>query len=87
MKVLEMIRLRTLCRIRGLGIDIRVTGKEYFRGAKEELEVLYRHLEELRWIEADIECAKRYLSEEDYKKFKKISKKLKYRIERQGESK
>lgn len=70
---LSLLRLKCLCRIRGLSIDIKnQPNKEYYGGAKNEYQELYRHLEELKFIIADIECAKKYLSKEEKKEFEGI---------------
>ena len=73
---LSLIRLKSLCRIRGLSVDIDNAKSEnalnHHRGAKSEYEELYRHLEELKFIIADIECAKKYLSDKEKKEFEGI---------------
>lgn len=71
-RVLEIIKLKRLCRIRGLTLDIQ-NGHEYFKSAKSEYEELYRHLDKLKWIIADIECAYKYLSDDERKLFKKLT--------------
>lgn len=73
--VLELIKLRLKCRIRGLSIDIEnQKNKDYFRGAKEQFEELLRHLETgVTSIKADIECAYKYLSDDERKLFKRLT--------------
>ncbi len=78
-EILQLIELRTICRIRGLETDVRVVpikNKDYFRGAKEEMEVLLRHLDALKWIVADIDCATKYLEDDELKKFKYLRSKF-----------
>lgn len=73
---LTLLRLKCLCRIRGLSVDIDNAKSEnalnYHRGAKAEYEELLRHLDELNFIIADIQCAKKYLSKEEKKEFEGI---------------
>ncbi len=78
-RVLELIKLKIICRTRGLKVDVSTQeDKEYFLGAKEEFETFLRHLSDknqrptLRWIKADIECAKKYLSDKEKKLFKEL---------------
>lgn len=71
-RVLGLLRLKCVCRIRGLGVDINHGYK--FEGRLQEYEELLRHLEELRWIVADIECAKKYLSEEERESFERLKR-------------
>lgn len=73
-RVLEILKLKCLCRIRGLSLDVEnQKNKEFFSGAKQEMEELYRHLDKLKWIIADIECAYKYLSDDERKLFKRLT--------------
>lgn len=64
--ILELIKLRLKCRIRGLSIDIEnQKDKDFYRGAKQEFEELLRHLERIDYIKADIKCAWKYLNNEE----------------------
>jgi hypothetical protein len=73
---LKLLRLKCLCRIRGLSVDIDNAKSEnalnYHREAKAEYEELFRHLDELNFIISDIRCAKKYLSNEEKKEFNGI---------------
>ena len=62
--VLELMRLKAKCRIRGLEVDLS-NGHKYFESGKQEYEELLRHLEKIDYILADIECAKKYLTKEE----------------------
>lgn len=67
---LSLLRLKCLCRIRGLKVDIE---NGYKLGAGlNEYEELLRHLDDLNFIIADIECAKKYLSKKEKKEFEGI---------------
>lgn len=72
--VLGLVKLRNLIRIRGLKIDIETqNNKDFFKGAKQEIEELNRHLDSINWIIADIECGKsKYLSIPEVREFEKI---------------
>lgn len=69
---LALIKIKLLCRIRGLDVDIS-NGHNYFKSSKQELEELYRHLEKLDYIKADIKCAWKYLSKEERKQYLKLT--------------
>lgn len=76
--ILELIQLRTTCRIRGLDVDIKTqSNPDFFMGAKDVMETLHRHLDDLKWIIVDIECAMKYLDDDEKKKFKKLVKEIK----------
>ncbi|CAK0762149.1 hypothetical protein CCP3SC1AL1_3010008 [Gammaproteobacteria bacterium] len=68
-----LLQLKALCRIRGLETDIS-NGHKYFESGLQEYEELLRHLEELRWIIADIECAEGRLTDKEKRRFKEIKK-------------
>lgn len=75
--ILELLKLKCLCRIRGLGIDIsNATNKDYFNGSQGEIQELYRHLTKLDYIIADIDCAKKYLNYDELLAFKYLKNKL-----------
>lgn len=75
--ILEILQLKALCRIRGLSIDIEnQPNKDYYGGAKNEYQELYRHLEQLKYIIADIDCAEKYLDNDEKSKFKFLKNKL-----------
>ena len=71
---LELLKLKCLCRIRGLRVDIQ-NGYE-FEGRLLEYEELLRHLGKIEYIIADIECAKKYLSPKELEQFEKIKQSL-----------
>lgn len=71
-RILELLRLKCLCRIRGLRVDIQNGYK--FEGRLLECEELLRHLDKLKWIIADIECAEKYLSKEEKEKFERLKR-------------
>lgn len=71
---IQLIKLKLLCRIRGLQTDIDNGYGEFYKGAKFELEELLRHLEKREYIYEDIECAWKYLGSEERRLYKEIRK-------------
>lgn len=77
-EVLELIKLKLICRIRGLQVDINNReDNQYFIGAREEFETFLLHLRDekgltLKWIIADIDCATKYLLKAEMERFKEI---------------
>ena len=78
--ILSLLRLKCVCRIRGLEVDVNNAKsdayKNYYSGALDEYDVLWKHLEELRFIIADIECAEKYLSRAEKLEFKRLKQSL-----------
>ncbi len=72
--VLRILKLKLVCRSGGLLIDKKCQkNKEFYDGAYSEIEELNRHLDNIKWIFADIDCAEKYLSiyeKKDYKELK-----------------
>ena len=66
-RILSILRIKCLCRIRGLKTDISCGYKH--EGRLDEYEELLRHLKEIKWIVADIECGLKYLSDNERKTF------------------
>jgi hypothetical protein len=83
-EVLEIIRLRLLCRIRGLDTDI--ANGYPMELARQEILELNRHLENINWIITDIECAKRRLTDEEEKRFEELKQALTSKIIVQGKT-
>ena len=71
-EVMDLIKLKVKCRIRGLQLDYASEGGKYFESGKQEMEELLRHLENLDYIIADIDCALKYLTDEEKSQFCKI---------------
>jgi len=72
-ELMDLIKLKVKCRIRGLSLDVKTQkNKDFFEGAKQEMEELLRHLENLDYIIADIDCALKYLTDEEKSQFCKI---------------
>lgn len=78
-EVLEFLKLKCLCRIRGLKTDID-NGYQFESGLKEYEELL-RHLEKLDYIDADISCAEKYLNKKEKQEFIILRKKLLDKVE------
>lgn len=83
----NILKLRTKGRIRGLNVDVinekELKSNAFFRGARNEQEELDRHLTNdnpadnpLRWIIADIECASKYFSDEEKEELVQLKKEL-----------
>lgn len=60
---LELLKLKCKCRLRGLEIDKRNGYKVDI--AIQEYQELLRHLEQVSFIIADIDCAEKYLNKEE----------------------
>lgn len=72
-KNIELLKLRIKCRIRGLSLDIEnQENKDFYIGAKQEFEILLRHLEKMKYIKADIECAWKYLNDNERRLYNKL---------------
>lgn len=75
-RVMNLLKLKVLCRIRGLTLDIEnQKEKSFYEGAKVEMEEIFRHLEDIKYIEADIYFALKYLSNKEKDTFNKIKTK------------
>lgn len=75
--VLELLKIKCLCRIRGLGIDIQnQDNPEFYKGCQKEMNELHRHLMKLDYIVADIDCASKYLNYDELLAFKYLKNKL-----------
>lgn len=73
--ILRLLRLKCKCRIRGLSCDIQncKEGEEkYFLGGRSEYEELLRHLEDIKFIIADIDCGEHYLTESEKEEFEEL---------------
>ena len=76
-EIFRLLRIKCNVRMRGLECDIRTQkNKDYFTGALNEYNELYRHLEKIDWIIADIECGSKYLDEKEKKEFIKLKQQL-----------
>ena len=76
-QVLEILKIKCNVRMRGLEIDIKnQKNKDYYLGALNEYDVLFRHLDKLKWIIADIECGNEYLDEEEKIYFEKLKSEI-----------
>ena len=75
-RVFELLKLKVICRIRGLSVDIDNGYGEFYRGAKIEMGELLRHLENIKYIIADINCALKYLTKEERIKFEQLQKEI-----------
>jgi len=51
-RVLSLLRLKCICRLRGLEVDIK--NNYPFKGRLQEYKELLSHLDDLKWIIADI---------------------------------
>jgi len=80
-KMLRLFRLKCLCRIRGLETDIGVKSNQpsllFYQGALQEYNKLHYHLSDIKWIVADVDCAIKYLSDEERAEFEKLKKEMK----------
>lgn len=75
--ILELLKLKCLCRIRGLGIDIQTQeNKEFYNGGQGVIQEFYRHLAKLDYIFADIDCASKYLNYDELLAFKYLKNKF-----------
>lgn len=70
--ILELLKLKCKCRIRGLEIDKQNGYKVDI--ALIEYNELLRHLEQISFIIADVDCDYKYLNEEEKKSFENIKK-------------
>jgi len=78
-EILRLLKLKIVCRTRGLTLDIHnQESKDFYIGARKELEEFYRHIADLdlKYLIADIECAKKYLDTEEIKEFEELLKSL-----------
>ena len=78
-EILRLLKLKIVCRTRGLTLDIHnQESKDFYIGARKELEEFYRHIADLdlKYLIADIECAKKYLDTEEIKEFEELLKTL-----------
>ena len=71
-EIMDLLKLKVKCRIRGLSVDIENGYGDFYKGAKREMEELLRHLESLDYIVADIDCALKYLTDKEKSEFCKI---------------
>ena len=71
---LRLMRLKCKCRISGLKIDILNHYK--YEGRLDEYEELNNHLEDIKWIIADIECAHKYLDYIEKSEFEELKKEI-----------
>ena len=74
-RILGLIRLKLICRIRGLDTDI--ANGYPFKLARQELLEFNRHLTDVKYIIADIECAKRRLTDKEILEFEELTSKIK----------
>ncbi len=80
--VLELVKLKALCRIRGLGLDIsNQDNKDFYNGGQKEMQELFRHLQKLDYIVADIDCARKYLNYDELLAFKYLKNKFGFKEE------
>ena len=77
-KILRLLQIKCNCRMRGLEIDIKnQENKDYYTGALNEYDILFRHLSELKYIKADIKCAWKYLSDKEREEYYKLTGEVK----------
>ena len=76
-QVLEILKIKCNVRMRQLKIDIKnQKNKDYYLGALNEYDMLFRHLDKLKWIIADIECGSNYSDKKEKMYFEELKSKL-----------